>query len=233
MLIENVISLWASSRSCNATFPGTWWFLAFLATNLGHQENCQNEILNSLKYVCPWGGFQTTFTLAHKCEVNGQNKHPVFTYLKNKFPYPYDDPFSLITNPSSFRVQCATQIWPGILRSSLPGRRGKSFWHYNCTFAFLNIKPDIKHLLKVATRHWLLSTQIYSIQPQYLSLGFRVSLGDPAGPKLSLEINLHHRRVLPFLSAYCFFSPNFLVGDSTWPSRLGWALGLHRTMATS
>lgn len=116
------------------------------------QENCQNEeILNSLKYVRPGGGFQPTFTLVQKCEVNGQNEHPVFAYLKDKLPYPYDDPFSLMTDPKFI-------IWSPVRRSDvawnfekfLIGPEGEPFRRYSRTFPTANIEPDIKRLLKVA-----------------------------------------------------------------------------------
>lgn len=116
------------------------------------QENCQNEeILNSLKYVRPGGGFQPTFTLVQKCDVNGQNEHPVFTYLKDKLPYPYDDPFSLMTDPKFI-------IWSPVRRSDvswnfekfLIGPEGEPFRRYSRTFQTINIEPDIKRLLKVA-----------------------------------------------------------------------------------
>lgn len=116
------------------------------------QENCQNEeILNSLKHVRPGGGFQPTFTLAQKCEVNGQNEHPVFAYLKDKLPYPHDDPFSLMTDPKFI-------IWSPVRRSDvswnfekfLIGPEGEPFRRYSRTFQTINIEPDIKRLLKVA-----------------------------------------------------------------------------------
>jgi glutathione peroxidase len=116
------------------------------------QENCQNEeILNSLKYVRPGGGYQPTFSLTQKCDVNGQNEHPVFAYLKDKLPYPYDDPFSLMTDPKLI-------IWSPVRRSDvswnfekfLIGPEGEPFRRYSRSFQTINIEPDIKRLLKVA-----------------------------------------------------------------------------------
>ncbi|KAL6030533.1 hypothetical protein STEG23_007332 [Scotinomys teguina] len=116
------------------------------------EENCQNEeILNSLKYVRPGGGYQPTFSLTQKCEVNGQNEHPVFAYLKDKLPYPYDDPFSLMTDPKLI-------MWSPVRRSDvawnfekfLIGPEGEPFRRYSRTFQTIHIEPDIKRLLKVA-----------------------------------------------------------------------------------
>ncbi|KAF6132408.1 RAB15, member RAS oncogene family [Phyllostomus discolor] len=133
-------------------YPRRLVVLGFPCNQFGHQENCQNEeILNSLKYVRPGGGFQPTFTLVQKCEVNGQNEHPVFAYLKDKLPYPYDDPFSLMTDPKYI-------IWSPVRRSDvswnfekfLIGPEGEPFRRYSRTFPTINIEPDIKRLLKVA-----------------------------------------------------------------------------------
>ncbi|KAK1339294.1 hypothetical protein QTO34_019975 [Cnephaeus nilssonii] len=145
VLIENLNEL-------QCRFPRRLVVLGFPCNQFGHQENCQNEeILNSLKYVRPGGGFQPTFTLAQKCEVNGQNEHPVFAYLKDKLPYPYDDPFSLMTDPKFI-------IWSPVRRSDvawnfekfLIGPEGEPFRRYSRTFPTVNIEPDIKRLLKVA-----------------------------------------------------------------------------------
>ncbi|OWK09689.1 hypothetical protein Celaphus_00006078 [Cervus elaphus hippelaphus] len=136
----------------NCRFPRRLVVLGFPCNQFGHQENCQNEeILNSLKYVRPGGGFQPTFTLVQKCDVNGQNEHPVFAYLKDKLPYPYDDPFSLMTDPKFI-------IWSPVRRSDvswnfekfLIGPEGEPFRRYSRTFQTINIEPDIKRLLKVA-----------------------------------------------------------------------------------
>jgi len=40
------------------------------------------EILNSLKYVRPGGGFEPNFELTVKVDVNGPNEHPLYSFLK-------------------------------------------------------------------------------------------------------------------------------------------------------
>lgn len=83
--------------------------------------------------------------------MNGQNEHPVFAYLKDKLPYPYDDPFSLMTDPKLI-------MWSPVRRSDvswnfekfLIGPEGEPFRRYSRTFHTINIEPDIKRLLKVA-----------------------------------------------------------------------------------
>ena len=40
------------------------------------------EILNTLRYVRPGGGFVPNFQLTEKVDVNGKAEHPMYTYLK-------------------------------------------------------------------------------------------------------------------------------------------------------
>ncbi|XP_051532655.1 glutathione peroxidase 1-like [Myxocyprinus asiaticus] len=76
----------------------------------GHQENCKNgEILQSLKYICPGNGFEPKFQLLEKLELNGQNAHPLFLFLKEKLP---DDSMSLMTDPKSI-------IWSPVNRNDV------------------------------------------------------------------------------------------------------------------
>ena len=51
--------------------------------------------MNTLKYVRPGGGFEPNFELTEKVDVNGENEHPIYTYLKvikmDIFVYNFDD----------------------------------------------------------------------------------------------------------------------------------------------
>lgn len=40
------------------------------------------ELFNGIKYVRPGNGFEPNFTMFKKIEVNGENEHPLYTYLK-------------------------------------------------------------------------------------------------------------------------------------------------------
>ncbi|KAK6479213.1 glutathione peroxidase 2-like [Huso huso] len=115
------------------------------------QENCQNEeILNSLQYVRPGGGFHPNFTMFQKCVVNGKDTHPVFAYLKDKLPYPDDDPTSYIQDPRFI-------IWSPMNRSDIAwnfekfliGPEGEPFKRYSKKFKTIDIEPDIQRLLKL------------------------------------------------------------------------------------
>uniref|UniRef100_A0A8V5GCY4 Glutathione peroxidase 1 n=1 Tax=Melopsittacus undulatus TaxID=13146 RepID=A0A8V5GCY4_MELUD len=87
--------------------------LAFPCNQFGHQENATNEeILLSLEHVRPGKGYKPNFIMFEKCEVNGKNAHPLFTFLKEALPFPHDDPSSLMTNPQSI-------IWSPVCRNDI------------------------------------------------------------------------------------------------------------------
>lgn len=115
------------------------------------QENCTNgEILNSLQHVRPGGGFKPIFTIFEKCDVNGTNTHPVFAYLKDKLPYPDDDPNSLIQDPKFL-------VWSPISRMDISwnfekfliGPEGEPLKRYSKKFPTIDIEPDIQRLLRL------------------------------------------------------------------------------------
>ncbi|KAL3969036.1 mitochondrial import receptor subunit TOM7 [Sarotherodon galilaeus] len=114
-------------------------------------ENCTNgEILNSLQHVRPGGGFKPIFTIFEKCDVNGTSTHPVFAYLKDKLPYPDDDPNSLIQDPKFL-------VWSPISRTDISwnfekfliGPEGEPFKRYSKKFPTIDIEPDIQRLLRL------------------------------------------------------------------------------------
>uniref|UniRef100_A0A7N5ZYH9 Glutathione peroxidase n=1 Tax=Anabas testudineus TaxID=64144 RepID=A0A7N5ZYH9_ANATE len=118
----------------------------------GHQENCKNEeILLSLKYVRPGNGFEPKFQLLEKVDVNGKDAHPLFTFLKESLPFPFDEPATLMTDPKFI-------IWSPVCRSDvawnfekfLIGPDGAPFRRYSRKFLTSDIEGDIKTLLNQA-----------------------------------------------------------------------------------
>lgn len=116
------------------------------------QENGNNEeILNSLKHVRPGGGFEPNFTLFQKCQVNGQDTHPVFAYLKAHLPAPADEAAHLMTEPRFV-------TWSPVRRSDiswnfekfLVGPEGEPFRRYSPRMPTIQLEPDIQRLLKLA-----------------------------------------------------------------------------------
>ncbi|CAL8295311.1 unnamed protein product [Arctogadus glacialis] len=147
VLIENVAEL----SQLQSKYPHRLVVLGFPCNQFGYQENLSNgEILNSLKYVRPGAGYEPGFTVFEKCEVNGANPHPVFAYLKDKLPYPEDDPNSLMQDPKHL-------IWTPICRNDvswnfekfLVGPEGEPFKRYSKKFPTISIEPDIQRLLRL------------------------------------------------------------------------------------
>uniref|UniRef100_W5N3Q9 Glutathione peroxidase n=1 Tax=Lepisosteus oculatus TaxID=7918 RepID=W5N3Q9_LEPOC len=132
-------------------YPHRLVVLGFPCNQFGYQENCHNEeILNSLKHVRPGREFQPNFTMFEKCQVNGKDTHPVFAYLKDKLPYPDDDPTTFIQDPRFL-------IWSPINRTDISwnfekfliGPEGEPFKRYSKNFKTIDIEPDILRLLKL------------------------------------------------------------------------------------
>uniref|UniRef100_A0A8C5WXD8 Glutathione peroxidase n=1 Tax=Laticauda laticaudata TaxID=8630 RepID=A0A8C5WXD8_LATLA len=155
LLISNVASLGTTSRDFTQFHELQRRFgsqgllvLAFPSNQFGHQENATNEeILNSLKYVRPGNGYEPNFPVFEKCEVNGENAHPLFKFLKESLPVPHDDPVSLMSDPKSI-------IWSPVCRSDIAwnfekfliGRDGVPFKRYSRRFETIKMQDDIEKL---------------------------------------------------------------------------------------
>uniref|UniRef100_A0A8C5A7J8 Glutathione peroxidase n=2 Tax=Gadus morhua TaxID=8049 RepID=A0A8C5A7J8_GADMO len=125
--------------------------LAVPCNQFGHQENLKNEeILASLKHVRPGNGFEPKFELLQKSDVNGKDAHSMFVFLKEKLPFPSDDPNSLMTDPKCI-------IWSPVCRNDiswnfekfLVGPDGVPFKRYSRNFLTSEIEADIKKLLSL------------------------------------------------------------------------------------
>uniref|UniRef100_A0A3P9K6D6 glutathione peroxidase n=1 Tax=Oryzias latipes TaxID=8090 RepID=A0A3P9K6D6_ORYLA len=145
VLIENVLS------QLQSKYPHRLVVLGFPCNQFGYQENCTNaEILNSLQHVRPGNGFKPNFTIFEKCDVNGVNTHPVFAYLKDKLPYPDDNPSSLMQDPKFL-------VWSPVNRTDvawnfekfLIAPEGEPFKRYSRNFPTIDIEPDIQRLLRL------------------------------------------------------------------------------------
>ncbi|XP_054288906.1 epididymal secretory glutathione peroxidase-like [Macrosteles quadrilineatus] len=62
--------------------------LGFPCNQFGLQEPGANatEIMNGINHVRPGNNFQPNFQMFAKIDVNGENEHPLFTYLKLHCP---------------------------------------------------------------------------------------------------------------------------------------------------
>lgn len=105
----------------------------------------------SLKYVRPGNGFEPKFQLLEKLAVNGEDAHPLFTFLKEKLPFPSDEPTALMGDPKCI-------IWSPVCRNDIAwnfekfliGPDGVPFKRYSRRFLTSNIEGDIKKLLGIA-----------------------------------------------------------------------------------
>jgi len=55
---------------------------------LNQEPGRNDEVLNCLKYVRPGGNYVPTFYLSEKIMVNGDDIHPMYTFLKGVCPQP-------------------------------------------------------------------------------------------------------------------------------------------------
>ncbi|XP_078197432.1 glutathione peroxidase 1-like [Callithrix jacchus] len=120
-----------------------------LRDKFGHQENAKNEeILNSLKYVRPGGGFEPNFMLFEKCEVNGAGLYPLFAFLREALPAPSDDATELMTDPKliTWSLVCRNDVaWN--FEKFLVGPDSVPVRRYSRRFQTIDIEPDIEALL--------------------------------------------------------------------------------------
>lgn len=123
--------------------------LAFPSNQFGHQENGGGEeILNTLRYVRPGNGFIPQAVMFDKVDVNGENEHPIFTWLKTHLPAPSDNPESFMSDPKFI-------IWSPVKRTDISwnfekfllSQDGTPVKRYSRTFLTKDIEKDIAALL--------------------------------------------------------------------------------------
>ncbi|XP_062066752.1 glutathione peroxidase 1-like [Lepus europaeus] len=113
------------------------------------QESAKNEeILNSLKYIRPGGGFEPNFMLCQKCEVNGAKEHSLFTFLREALLARSDDPTALMSDPkfTTWSPVCRNDVsWN--FEKFLVSPDGVPVRRYSRHFPTIDIEPDIQALL--------------------------------------------------------------------------------------
>ena len=129
--------------------------LAFPCNQFGHQTNEKEfEILNTLKYVRPGDGYEPNFTMMGKLDVNGENAHPLFQYLRTALPTTYDDLNGL---GDDFIISLASKVlWAPLSRTDigwnfekfLINQNGVPVRRYSPKFPTEDVAADIDTLLK-------------------------------------------------------------------------------------
>lgn len=120
--------------------------LAFPCNQFGKQEPAANatELYNGIKYVRPGNMFEPNFTMFKKIEVNGENEHPLYTYLKEYCPTTresFSDKKKLYYEP--IRVSDVRWNWEKFLIT----KSGKPFMRYDPGTKPEEIKNDVAFLL--------------------------------------------------------------------------------------
>ena len=128
------------------TYSPHFQILAFPCDQFGLQEPGRNpEILNGIKYVRPGGGFEPQFPVFGKTHVNGQNEHPLFTFLKHSCPPTSDlmaDPTQLFYAP----IRVTDITWN--FEKFLIGSDGKPRFRFHPSVDPDVMSPWIEELIK-------------------------------------------------------------------------------------
>ena len=131
-------------------YSGDLVILAFPTNQFGHQENSDGqEIINSLAHVRPGNNFKSKAIMFAKIDVNGENEHPLFKWLKKSLSAPSDDPESLMADPKFL-------IWKPVMRTDISWNfekflispDGAPVKRYSKKFLTRDIGSDIKNLIK-------------------------------------------------------------------------------------
>jgi len=100
--------------------------LGFPCNQFGHQTNESNgEILDTLKHLRPGNGFEPAdgVTLFEKIDVNGDDAHPLFKWMKARAPVPIDDadgtPSDVLVFPRKKFGNTTVALWSPIRRSDV------------------------------------------------------------------------------------------------------------------
>merc|ERR1712232_701379 len=80
--------------------------LGFPCNQFGLQENSsENEILPTLKYVRPGGGYEPNFPIFGKVNCNGSDTHPIYKFLREAAPEaPGEGVFLTDTSPKGLKT---------------------------------------------------------------------------------------------------------------------------------
>ncbi|XP_072046496.1 glutathione peroxidase-like [Amphiura filiformis] len=121
---EGYSSQYLQLNALRKDYDGSFEVLAMPCHQFLLQEPAKDEeLLNSLKYVRPGNGYEPNFIMTAKDEVNGQNEHPLYTFLKSRCP-PVKD---TIGNPDNF-------YWS-------PIKNGDITWNFNKFLIHPNGQP--------------------------------------------------------------------------------------------
>ncbi|KAK7479070.1 hypothetical protein BaRGS_00029662 [Batillaria attramentaria] len=121
--------------------------LGFPCNQFGKQEPGANgtEILNTLKYVRPGNGFEPAFDMFEKIEVNGQDEHPLYSYLKAYCP-PVQEAFNT-EGPGIYYKPYKNSDVRWNFEKFLINKMGVPVLRYHTGYLPEDIRKDIEDLL--------------------------------------------------------------------------------------
>ncbi|CAG0888311.1 unnamed protein product [Cyprideis torosa] len=122
--------------------------LAFPCNQFGRENQASSEEMQLiLRHVRPGRNFEPKMVLFERIEVNGENGHPIFKFLKKRLPLPIDEPCLL--------ADMRTPIdWAPVLRVDVAGnfekflisRDGQPCQRYSRSFPMKDLGPIIEEL---------------------------------------------------------------------------------------
>lgn len=120
--------------------------LGFPCNQFGKQEPGANgdEIYNGIKHVRPGNNFEPNFPIFKKIDINGENEHPIFAYLKSACPSTrnfFSDSGKLFYKP----LKVNDVRWN--FEKFLVSKSGKPYMRYDAATKPSEIESDIQFLL--------------------------------------------------------------------------------------
>ncbi|KAI5723912.1 hypothetical protein M8J76_012620 [Diaphorina citri] len=117
--------------------------LAFPCSQFRLQEPGANgtEIMNCVRWVRPGNNFNPGFQFFHKIQVNGENEHPLYTFLKSSCPPTRDGYRTPVTDLYYRPVRVSDVRWN--FEKFLVDHRGKPIYRFDATTE----PSDIEHFI--------------------------------------------------------------------------------------
>lgn len=145
-------------NALKAKFGDELAVVACPCNQFGLQENVGGEeIYQSLKHIRPGSGYEPTFNLAKKLEVNGANAHPLFKFLRLALPERSDTgPAAEAEEPIGVQKSGLKILWTPSnptdivwnFEKFLVDRSGLPFKRYSPKFETIKLEDEIAALLK-------------------------------------------------------------------------------------
>ncbi|KAH9404271.1 PREDICTED: glutathione peroxidase-like [Rhagoletis zephyria] len=127
--------------------------VAFPSNQFDNQEPTSDaeEIFNAIKYVRPGKGFVPKFPLTKRIDVNGENRHPIYSFLKRCCPSTRTR-FSAKEELLLYKPKNSRDIRWNFEKFLISPRTGYPVKRYDQKFLPDRLIPDIEALIEEAKR---------------------------------------------------------------------------------